>query len=72
MYAMCVHLHVHVCLGTEQSLCVCASVSLLPALLSEMNGQVWRDSAQPVQRLLFKQTQGITAPAWLIMLLQVP
>lgn len=63
--------HEHTCVRTVQNLCVCVCESL-PALLSEIRVQVWQDCAQPVHHLLFKQIQGITAPAWWIMLLQVP
>lgn len=66
------HLHEHTRVRVVQGRCVCVPVSLLPALLSEIRAQVWQDCAQPVHHLLFKQTQGITAPAWWIVPLQAP
>lgn len=67
MYVMGVHLHEYTCIRTVQSLC-----EPLASTASEMRAQVWQDCAQPLHHLYFKQTQGITAPVWWIVLLQVP
>lgn len=75
VYVCNVSMFIYICLCIKQSAycCVCVSVRMFPQHCSGTgDGRARWDSAQSVHHLLFKQKQGITAPAWWMMLLHVP